>query len=121
MQVILIDDEPQLRTAMARLLQCWYASVFEFEDPKAALVHIRGVEEDCVIVCDYDMPTLTGIEVYEQLEERHQKRFILFTGNHGAPCPEHGRLIHKPADVQVLKAVLQEMEGRYPRKDEADG
>ena len=104
-QVIYIDDNDMLRKAALSILARWY-HVVVFESPRAALQHIEPLEVGAVIVCDYDMPELNGLDVYERLSEPHRERFILFTGNTAVQSPS-GYTLYKPASFALLREVIE--------------
>lgn len=105
--VIVIDDNDLVRQATCAALKRWY-KVVSFENPHDALLHLQAVD-DAVVVCDYDMPLLTGIQVYERLSKKLQSRFILHTGNDEAQSPS-GHLLRKPCGVQELRAAVAAVE-----------
>lgn len=63
-QLLLIDDEPNILSALRRELQSTYA-VQPFSDPQQALLHCRDNRVDLAIV-DYKMPQMNGVEFLKQ-------------------------------------------------------
>lgn len=106
-EVIYIDDNEALRRLALNVLTRWYR-VHVFSDPHEAIIFIKTIHSRPVIVCDYDMPGLSGLDVYERLPSIHRQRFILFTGNIKVSSPS-GRTVYKPASFQQLKQVIDEV------------
>ncbi len=77
--VVYIDDEPALcrifRLILSRLPAC---EVVTFTDPKAALAYIRE-NPVTVVVCDYRMPDLNGLQVLDAIEKKIP--FFLVSGD----------------------------------------
>jgi PAS domain S-box-containing protein len=81
-RVLCIDDDD----AFCSMLVEWLGRVDPdieadaLTDPTEALGRLRTGEYECV-VCDYDMPELTGLDVVEQVRERYPDLpFVLYTG-----------------------------------------
>lgn len=104
-QIIYIDDDALIRRAVGALLSRWYPVVI-FDNPGDAIQHIRGLEDDAIILCDHDMPQMTGLQVYAELAEHHQRRFILFTGNTQHESPS-GHTVYKPSSVDELRRAIE--------------
>lgn len=81
-QILHVDDEPGFADLAADFLE---EEDDRFEvvtetSAQAALDRLDDLDVDCV-VSDYQMPEMTGIELYEAVEDRHPDLpFILFTG-----------------------------------------
>ena len=67
--VVYIDDEPALcrATKMVFELMAIPAAVETFTDPFAALEFIRA-NDVLLVICDYRMPKLGGLELLERIE-----------------------------------------------------
>ena len=71
MRVLIVDDEPLARSALANLL-AERADIDEFqvaEDAHEALGRLRANPFD-VLLLDIQMPTLTGLQMIEQLSQQ---------------------------------------------------
>lgn len=79
LRVLLIDDDARVLVALARLLRSTY-DVVTFEDPAAALAHLAGGARFHAILCDGEMPGLSGGDVYSALDPCHARRFIFLSG-----------------------------------------
>jgi DNA-binding NtrC family response regulator len=65
---VYVDDEPSLCRIFARLLTRTGASVHTFTDPRLALAFLQETIDVDVVISDYRMPEMTGIELLQQLE-----------------------------------------------------
>jgi len=113
--VLVVDDDPQVRGALARQLQSlgYVADVAGDGDKAMQLAAAYDYE---VIVTDLLMPRVDGMELMSILAERSNvTSFILLTGardlgNHGSPAVG-GRLttvLGKPIDPHALKEALSQ-------------
>ncbi|MCE5241464.1 response regulator [bacterium] len=109
--VAVIDDDPAVRVAVARLLSsvgletATYGSASDFLDQ-------TSWEPSCLIV-DVQMPGMTGIELQQALADTgHCLPIILITGHEGADPEEVGlrrgaiAFLRKPfAEEELLEAL----------------
>ncbi len=68
-RVLIVDDEPQIRRSLERLLRPTY-QVSTCSNGSEVLARLVAGEHFDVILCDLLMPTMTGIELFEELERR---------------------------------------------------
>jgi CheY-like chemotaxis protein len=111
-QVLVIDDDREIRQGMASLLEGW-----ECEATCAAtLAEAEGLLQRApdAVVCDYRLPAgLTGLQALEALEARFGRRLpaVIVTGD---TSPERVRelkssqrmLLFKPVQPGKLRAAL---------------
>ena len=71
MFVAIIDDEPDLAYLFKEALsQIDGAEVFAFTDPSLALEHFKANHQNyMVIISDYRMPTMTGMELLSKIKD----------------------------------------------------
>ncbi|MBL8924502.1 MAG: response regulator [Myxococcaceae bacterium] len=78
--IIVIDDEPMICRVSSLSLRGLGREVLTFTDPLKALAWLADAPEaPCVVVCDYRMPGLTGLEVLERLPQ--SVPFVLMSGD----------------------------------------
>jgi CheY-like chemotaxis protein len=83
--VMTVDDEPDIRTALRDLLADEGYEVLEAADGAEALRSLRAADNRYVVLLDYLMPRMNGLEVLRAassdpiLMQRHS--FILITAN----------------------------------------
>lgn len=66
--VVYIDDEPALCRVFQLILSRLPCEVITFTDPRAALAYIRA-NAVTVVVCDYRMPELNGLQVLDGIDK----------------------------------------------------
>jgi DNA-binding NtrC family response regulator len=120
---LVVDDEPTIRTAVARYLRRrgWHAD--EAEDGRAALAKLDGASPGGyqVVISDLRMPHCSGDQLHDWLAEHRPdlfSRLILITGDVASPALSDfitrtpRPIIEKPFELaalaQVIEAVLQE-------------
>jgi len=112
-RVLVVDDQPAVARALARLLRDEHDVVFE-TDPTLALALIERTPYD-VIFCDLMMPRMRGIELFKAVRARDPRAagaFVFTTG--GVPSPDDATflsgipnaLITKPFSTERLHEVV---------------
>ena len=113
-RIAVVDDEPALRSVLARLLNRAGADVStlapELGDPVEALVRrILSAPPDLVLL-DLHLGRISGRTVLELLRERSGPRVILLTGDPGQAkdlsCPVMPKPVDWPALVRRIQEVL---------------
>ncbi len=111
--ILVVDDEEATRNALARVLESAGYTVHTASGGKEAL---RMAEEQPIqlVISDYHMPDMTGIELFMLLRERHpnicrimvtgqaDKDVVVRSINDG----EVYRFIQKPWDNSVLRVTV---------------
>jgi FixJ family two-component response regulator len=92
--VFLVDDDPSVRRALARLIESAGHQVQTFASAQEFLGTRAGGEEAACLVLDVRMPGLTGIELQRQLQALNRNVPIVFMTGHG----------NIPMSVQAMKA-----------------
>ena len=114
--ILLVDDDPNVRETVRRQLSripSWH--VAEVESGTAALDYIARYRVD-VVVSDFDMPGMTGLELLELLRVAHPKIVrLLLTGHDDLHLCLHAlnqgvahRFVCKPWDHVDLRVVVRE-------------
>lgn len=92
--VFLVDDDPSVRRALARLIKSAGHQVQTFASAQEFLGTRAAGEEAACLVLDVRMPGLTGIELQRQLQTLNRNVPIIFMTGHG----------NIPMSVQAMKA-----------------
>ena len=101
MRILLVDDDPALRTLLKTTFEVADVAVVEAENAVAARRKIRSARPD-VIVLDINMPGTTGLELCAELKAAPATRdipIVLLTGSDGGS----GAAKKAGADAFVLK------------------
>lgn len=112
--VLIIDDEPGIRIALRRYFERQQWSVTDAADGVTALAHLLatdGAPPPDLIICDLNLPGLTGEQIVAQLAAVSPAlvaRVILTTGDDIEGAPEgsilatHPFVLQKPFDLTTL-------------------
>jgi DNA-binding NtrC family response regulator len=113
-----VDDEPTVRTAVARFLRRrgWHAD--EAEDGRAALAKLERAAPGCyhVVISDLRMPHYSGDQLHDWLAEHRPDlfdRLILTTGDLASPALSEfitrtpRPVIEKPFELNVLAQLIE--------------
>ncbi|MFL5981506.1 MAG: HD domain-containing phosphohydrolase [Gaiellaceae bacterium] len=118
MQILLVDDDPGLRTLLRTTFEVADVDVTEAESAEAARRRIRAARPD-VIVLDVNMPVTTGLELCAELKVDPATRdipIILLTGseggtNAGAKRAGADAFLRKPFSPLELLSVADRLAG----------
>jgi DNA-binding NtrC family response regulator len=117
-RVLVVDDEPTIRSALARYLRHRGWDADEAEDGGVALRKLgrSGPGGYQVVVSDLRMPHCSGVELHDWLAEHRPDLFaclILTTGDLAAPglsdfvARTPRPLIEKPFELAVLGQLIE--------------
>ena len=123
-RLLLCDDSPVERLALAHLLRRAGYAVDEAGDGEAAILHLKHRAVDLVLL-DLQMPDVDGFDVLTYMQEhRRALPVILLSGMppdaiqhkmHVLPTPELPPLLIKPIDPdQLLSVVELQLTGQLP-------
>jgi CheY-like chemotaxis protein len=113
--VLVVDDEPMMVRAIERLLAGEYELV-STTDPIDAVERVRAGQRFDVILCDLMMPTMSGMEVYENIrgiEPDQARRIVFMTGGAFTPralaflASVDNARIEKPLERGTLRAAIR--------------
>jgi len=107
--IIYVDDEAMLCRVFQRIFEGCGAPIVTFTDPALALAYAHE-HPVAAIVCDYRMPTLSGLEFLERLQI--EVPFVLISGDIAiAPLvrsnPRVTALLAKPFLPEALLELLR--------------
>jgi two-component system chemotaxis response regulator CheY len=114
-KILIVDDFPTMRKLLKNLLlQLGYSNVVEVEDGERALGCLSESEYD-LILSDWDMPNLTGIQLLEEVRKNPRYAHIPFVmisakseSDHKSKAKDLGcdAYITKPFTAETLKDKL---------------
>ena len=127
-KILVIDDEPQLRTLLRTILVREGFAVQEAADGRVGLDMWRKEPAD-IVLTDIFMPNKDGIEMIVELKRMQpQAKIIAMTGGGETKLLEIGsaagflgadRTIEKPFDRKGLLTVIQSLLNDYRHADES--
>jgi len=107
-RVLVVDDEPRIGTAIARILGSLH-DVTAVHSAEEALTHLERGEEYDVILCDVVMPTMSGPDLYRAIGTRIPRfapRVVFMTGG---PLSMRGtEVLEIASNVQLEKPFSPE-------------
>lgn len=113
--ILLIDDDRSLRRALRLYLESYGFTCKEANDGREALVMLDGGLDVDLIISDYHMPVINGLELLKALSYRvkgQEVRVILLSGNMTKEMEYEAKqagafeVLAKPYDHQELLAVV---------------
>ena len=118
--VLIVDDDEHVRRALKRVLKRARCQLYEAPDADAALA-LLTVEPVHVVVSDYRMPGMSGVEFLRVVKERWPRvQRVLLTGQADTAAIEEAvnqseifRFIWKPWDDAHLLLTLQSAIDQY--------
>jgi FixJ family two-component response regulator len=112
--VYLVDDEPDLLSALQRLLESAGLQVAAFASAQAFLLTHHRLAPGCLVL-DLSMPGLSGLQLQRELEQRGSPLPIIFLTARGdiaasVQAMKHGAIdfLTKPVDDFVLLAAIKD-------------
>ena len=108
-RVLVVDDEPAVRSVTAGFLRdCGY-EVVEADGAAEALERLEAAEPIDLALVDFAMPGLNGVEFAKRARPlRPSLPIILLTGYFDVEVPRDVTLVHKPFSNATLQAALAE-------------
>lgn len=119
LHVLVVDDEEDTRAVMRDVLEAEGWEVLEAEDGATALRLLRASAVPMIVVLDYLLPDLTGVEVVAQLVAEatdHLPAVILVTASVETLALQHHPLLEqlnipvlpKPFDIDTLASLVKQ-------------
>lgn len=68
-KVAIIDDDPSVRRALTRVLSSEHYALSAFGSADDFLLTLNGDNPKCILA-DYQLPKMTGLDLYTQLQRR---------------------------------------------------
>ncbi len=121
-RLLVVDDEPNIRTPLARALSLQGYSVEEASSGLEALTLLKHTSYN-LMVLDIRMPGMDGVEVMQQAHQLHPELSIIILTGHAtlenaisAIKSEAADYLLKPASThEILTAVAQALQ-KHPRQ-----
>jgi len=114
-KVLVIDDDPKVRSVVARVVEMEGHEVVEAENGKVALRRFTGDPADLVIT-DIYMPEMDGIELLMRIREAFPEARLVAMSGGGAIAAEHllraakalgaVKVLQKPFELDAIRELL---------------
>ncbi|MEQ1504390.1 MAG: response regulator, partial [Myxococcota bacterium] len=118
LRVLVVDDEPLVGAAVARLLGDRH-DITVIVEAEAAIARLTDGPPVDVVLCDLMMPGTSGIELFSVIEHDPElaRRFVFVTGGSGTPIAASflarvtNPVVEKPFDAAALTAAIAAVAG----------
>lgn len=129
-RILVVDDVPQVRTALRRVLEMLGHEAREAENGGAAMGRLAADTFDLVIT-DINMPDMDGVELILAMVERWP-RIPIIAMSGGGLVPKELLLdtasalgvvaaVPKPLDIERLRGAVEAALGKLDQQGEATG
>ncbi len=122
-KILIVEDDKLVRNIVVKFLSKYY-EVYWSENGRDGRDVCKFKEKECkhfdLILCDQGMPLMTGLEMYETLDDTHKRRFILWTGDTQLASPSGRKMIKgSSADdiFECVKTAIYQTKHRPPQAD----
>ena len=118
MKIVVVDDDPVARLLIEVTLASMGHQVIACADAESACAAV-GCNGSCIVVSDWMMPGVDGLELCRRLRSNHQGRvyFILVSSTLTSPQRED-QAVSAGVDDLMPKPVLPEELGAHVRRAE---
>lgn len=113
LNILIVDDEPNIRRALQALFAPEGHTVFTAENGQRALEHAKSQPID-VLICDLIMPGMSGVEVLQQVKHLHPQCVAIILTAYGTirSAVEATRCgafdyLQKPFDIDEIKLTVK--------------
>lgn len=114
-KILIVDDEPFMRTLLGSTIKhIGFKDISEAKDANSALTMLSSKPFD-IIFCDWEMPGMTGLELFKQIKETEELKsvqFVMVTGHTQASLVKEAiecgvtQYIAKPFNEGVIRKKL---------------
>jgi DNA-binding NtrC family response regulator len=116
--ILVVDDEQSIREFITHLLSGKDCAVAGFGDGPSALAYLASGNAADLVIADYLMPGMDGLEFVRRFRELHPDTPVLFLTGHGdlesymqASSLGVARFIQKPVKARDLLDIVRETIG----------
>lgn len=81
-KLLVIDDEPGIRSTITRVLECESLKVFSAANAQSGL-SLMAEEVPQIVLLDLRLGNESGLEVFESIRERFPRTIVIFITGHG--------------------------------------
>lgn len=121
-RILLVDDEPDLLLVMGKTIESWGYQVVTASNGMEAVAAVADSRAD-IIVMDYLMPGLDGIETIKEIRKSNAKIPVIMFSAHQGGVPIKGIenlgigvFVPKSSAESTLRVAISMMEGKVEKK-----
>ena len=120
LRVLVVDDEPEIRRALSRILGKKHDVALSTNGAEALQRFLAGERYD-VVLCDVLMPEMTGIELSDELDRRlpeQSERMVFMTGGATSESARiflearQARVVSKPFTPRDIESAVRAVANR---------
>lgn len=113
MKIWVVEDETEICHILEYLLKRDGHDCTSFENPIQALKSLASNPPE-VIICDFKMPQMNGLDFYLEIKDQWKGDFIMLTGEPSTDPSELRSIgikevLFKPRDITRILTVLKEL------------
>jgi CheY-like chemotaxis protein len=115
--VLVVDDDPSVRAFLTEAVRVGGYNAVVADEPGRVLELFRSGERPELVLCDVDLPSMSGFELQRHIEEIAPGTKFVFISAHQADHPaikaDEGRhkIVRKPARIgEILMAIATALE-----------
>lgn len=111
--IFVVDDEPMIGEVVKAILELEGFQIEVFQDPTAALAVLQQSRQPDLLLSDFVMPSLNGMELIEQARKINPGlKTVLFSGNFGSDIMRYypvkpDKFLNKPFQPKVLTDMIR--------------
>lgn len=105
--VLVIDDEPLVRSGLRRILQLNGYAVVEAADGRTGLAVVEHHPELCAVILDVTMPGLSGLDVLDELRAMRPHLPVVLSTAADVPAGRADGFLAKPYRPEALLEALE--------------
>jgi len=116
--ILLLEDEPSLRTGLAQMLRDDGHEVWDYAAP-AEVPSLSDLDGVAVAVTDYEMPGKNGLAFADEFHAQHPDVPVLLMTAYRKPSlaaqvldRPYLRILQKPVDYEAIHATIHEIARR---------
>jgi DNA-binding NtrC family response regulator len=82
-RIVIVDDMPEMRCVVEDTLKfAGYTNFVSYENPLIALEEIKRNTRPAIVITDFNMPGLNGLELLAEIENHHPEiEAVIITGD----------------------------------------
>ena len=107
-RIIIVDDMPDFAESMSDVLcTAGFEDIIIYTDPVKALAELRNNTRPAIVITDFNMPSMTGLELLKEIDQHHPEiNGVIITGRLDEALEDsHKYLVLDKADRWTKKLV----------------